>query len=101
MPWLPVVLNAEPFWHRHRGPFVLVVSRPMVTKRGFWRSERLSGSSDGLTTQEEAYALLTDPRDTIDGVSIWSEREEMFVMNYRKSDIEEGGAHAHTASTSA
>lgn len=89
MPWLPTILLAEPFWRRHRGPFVLVVSRPMVTKPRFWRSERLSGSSDGQTAQEEAHALLTDPRDTIDGVSVWSLREEQFVMNYRKTDIEQ------------
>jgi hypothetical protein len=92
MPWLPKILLAEPFWARHRGPFTLCISRPSAKKgkTGFYTTEWLQGSSEGPDAQDEAYALLTDPRDTITVVSVWSEREQSYSMNYRKGDIKCG-----------
>jgi len=91
MPWLPKILEAEPFWVRHRGPFVLCICRPhpkpLKARANFNTSEWLKGSSEGPDVQNEAYALLTDPNDTISAVSVWSEREQSFSMNYRRSDI--------------
>ena len=87
MPWHPKVAEAEPFWVRHRGPFVLLIGRPHKKKRGFFTSEWLVGSEEGPEAQAAAYALLTDPRDTISTVSVWSEREQSFSMNYRRQDV--------------
>lgn len=75
---------AEPFWTRHRGPYTLLVGRPHPKKAGFSRSEWLPGSVDGPDVPEEAKALLDDPRDTIDLVSVFSESEQQFVGGYRK-----------------
>ena len=87
MPWHPKILLAEPFWARHRGPFTLVVCRPHKKKPGFFTNQCLQGSSEGPDAQAEAYALLTDPRDTITVVSVWSEREQSYSMNYRRADV--------------
>ena len=89
MPWLPKILLAEPFWARHRGPFVLCLTRPHPKKKaGFHTSDWLKGTSDGPTIQDEAFALLTDPRDTITDIAVWSLSEQSHVMVYRKGDIE-------------
>ena len=90
MPWHERITNAEPFWMRHTGPFKLCVGRPhknQKRKPNTFCSEWLQGSDDGPECQEAAYALLTDPRDTINTVSVWSEREESFSMNYRRRDV--------------
>jgi hypothetical protein len=67
----------------HRGPYLFCVSRPFATKPGFYRSEWLKGTVDRGDVGEEALALLTDPRDTIVNVAIWSEREQAFVTLIR------------------
>lgn len=67
----------------HRGPYRLLVSRPFATKPGFHRSEWLPGQVDGADVEDEAQALLADPRDTINYVSVWSEREQQFVTGFR------------------
>lgn len=64
---------------RHRGPYRLCVVRPFVTKPGFYRSQWLDGAVDGGEVEDEARALLADPRDTITYVGLWSEREQQFV----------------------
>ena len=75
-----------PFWTRHRGPYLLRVTRPVTTKPGFFRSEPLIGKTfTGEEAESEALALLTDPRDTICNVAVWSEREEQCVMSYEKT----------------
>lgn len=63
----------------HRGPFRLVVVRPFATKPGFFRSEWLKGEVERDDVVEEARSLLTDPRDTIVGVYVWSVREECYA----------------------
>lgn len=87
MPWKDSITLAEPFWNRHRGPFILMIGRPHKKKKGFYTSEWLTGAEEGPEAQAAAYALLTDPRDTICTISVWSEREQSFSMNYRKGDI--------------
>ena len=68
----------------HRGPFRFLVTRPFVTKPGFRRSEWLKGTVDGLDAEQEAQALLDDPRDTIVSVHLWSERESCFVTTWSR-----------------
>ena len=79
---------SEPFYKRHRGPFRLQVTRPFVTKPGFYRTEVLKGSVDGPDVEDEANALMNDTRDTIIGVSVWSEKEEQFIFGFQKKGVE-------------
>lgn len=72
---------------KYRGPFRLMVVRPFATKPGFFRSEWLPGVVDSADITAEARALLTDPRDSIVTVDIWSEREQKFIHTYRKGDV--------------
>lgn len=69
----------EPFTSRHRGPYQLLVIRPFKTKVGFYRSEWLSGETQSDEVMDEVDALLTDPRDNISSIHIWSIKEEQFV----------------------
>lgn len=48
---------------------------------GFFKTELLPGSVDRDDVEEEAAALLSNPRDTIVGVDVWSESEECFVTS--------------------
>ena len=75
----------------HRGPFTFMVSRPMKTKAGFWRSEWLPGQTDGEDVVSEALALLTDPRDTIKSVCVHSIPEQTHVYTFRTGDIQQEG----------
>lgn len=70
----------------HRGPYRLHVARPIKSKPGFYRSEWLKGSVDADDVPDEALSLLTDPRDSIVSVTIWSEREQCFVMSFTAAD---------------
>lgn len=80
----------ESTWYdRHRGPFVLNVVRPGKKKNCLTcaTSEWLKGSiREGKDTEEQALALLNDPRDTISSVHVWSETEQQFVMGYNKKE---------------
>lgn len=68
---------------RHRGPYRLEVTRPFTTKAGFFRTEWLPGIVESEDVGDEALALLSDPRDTIVSVGVWSEREQQFVTTIR------------------
>jgi len=86
------LVAAEPFYVRHRGPFLLCLSRPHKTPqkalRGFWTVEWLrTAVTDGQDALEEARALLEDPRDNIEAVHIHSETEQQFVGAVRKADV--------------
>jgi hypothetical protein len=70
--------------NNHRGPYRLMVTRPFVTKPGFFRSEWLTGEIDRDDVESEARALLGDPRDTIHSVHIWSVREQQFVGSLKE-----------------
>ena len=80
----PQTGRALPFWTKRRGPYRLVVERPFVTKPGFYRLEWLPGEVAGEDVEAEALALLTDPRDTINNVAVWSLYDEQFVMSYER-----------------
>lgn len=71
----------HPVLERHRGPYTLAVTRP--TRRGF-ATEWLSGLVDAEEVEDEARALVTDPRDTITHVSVWSEKENCYVLVVRR-----------------
>ena len=71
----------------HRGPFLLNVVRP-GKKAGFNSSEWLKGSVEKADVEEEVHALLTDPRDSITAVSVWSELEEQFAGTFTLRDID-------------
>lgn len=64
------------FLNNHRGPFRFCVSRP--GKKGS-ETEWLKGESARDDVEAEARALLTDHRDTITHVSVWSVAENQFV----------------------
>ena len=70
------------FLNNHRGPFRLVVTRPLAKKPGFFTTEWLKGETSGDEVFSEAQALLADPRDTITHVNVWSVTEESFVGGY-------------------
>jgi hypothetical protein len=74
---------AEPFHMRHKGPYQLQLLRPAAGKRCKWSTECLAGSVDGLDCEAESMALLTDPRDCIVAVAVWSIPESQHVCTYR------------------
>lgn len=74
-----------PFYVRHRGTFTLMVGRQTPTQKMKWHTETLRGKSlRGEEVEAEALALLADPRDSIDAVYVYSDREQRHVMTYRR-----------------
>ena len=71
----------------HRGPYRLIVMRPIAHKPGFGKVEHLKGDVDTDDVVSEAFALLTDPRDTIEHVAVWSVCEGAYIGVLRKSDV--------------
>ena len=67
---------------RHRGPYRFCVVRPSKGKTPH-RTEWLSGEVSGDQVDEEAEALLTDPRDSIIAINVWSLKEEQYVWSYK------------------
>ena len=61
----------------HRGPFRLCIIRP-GNKPRFYRSEWLAGETERADIEDECAALLSDPRDTILRVHVWSVPEQTF-----------------------
>lgn len=75
MPW-------NPFEH-HRGPYRLQVIRETPTRKMPWHIESLPGTVEPEDIPGEAEALLTDPRDTITAVLVYSDSENQHVTTYR------------------
>lgn len=73
----------NPFDH-HRGPYVLQVSRPAPKRKYPVTMETLRGTVHGSEVEEEAKALLADPRDTITAVFVWSVPEQQHIVTYRR-----------------
>jgi hypothetical protein len=75
---------SETSLRRHRGPFVLKGWRP-PTKAGKPTASKLPEAVilAKAVQREEVLELcesfLTDPRDTLTEVEVWSEREDQFV----------------------
>ena len=72
---------------RHRGPFALTVCRETPTRKLKWHTEALKGTFRAGDVREEAQMLLTDPRDAITAVYVWSVREQQHVFTLRKQDF--------------
>ena len=70
---------------RHRGPFLFCLTRPGVKSR--FKSEWLKSEVASEDVWEEAKALLSDPRDTISAIHVWSQRENMFVVGLTQRDL--------------
>lgn len=82
-------MSAAPGWlARHRGPFLFCVSRPdsrgKRMGKNFHTSEWLPGLVEKADAVAEAVALLTDSRDTVRSVALWSVKEEQFVGGFRR-----------------
>ena len=73
-----------PWRTRHRGPYRFHVARSHPKKAGLRQSEWLTGVVDADDVPADARALLSDPRDTILVVHVWSQREGQYVMTFRK-----------------
>ena len=71
------------FLDNHRGPFRLMLTRPYVTRKGFYRSEWIMGLTERDDVESEALGYLTDPRDTVIGVNVWSASEQQFIGGYK------------------
>lgn len=71
------------FLDNHRGPFKFNVTRPHRSKPNTFTSEWLEGLVDRDDVEEEARALLDDPRDTIIGVDVWSTKEQQFIGGFK------------------
>ncbi len=82
-------MSEQPGWLiAHRGPFLFLVDRPDTkahkNKTGVYRtSEWLKGEVEKDDVVLEAETLISDPRDTILGVSVWSVKEGCFVGGFR------------------
>ena len=80
---MPTRSFAEIF-RRHRGPYSLIVWRTFkqgdkvtITKKELERS---------ADPEADAKMFLTDPRDCVTSVDVWSEKEEQFVTTVRRED---------------
>jgi hypothetical protein len=73
--------DAARWQSRHRGPYRFLVTRPSKG-RNKWRSEWLPGQVPTWDAEDEAQALLTDKRDSILVVQVWSVKEDQFVMTF-------------------
>lgn len=83
---LPILLD------RYRGTFTLNVLRLEHRRRdagGFYmkgkllKGEWLKGEIEREDVVDEVEAILTDPRDHVIMVSVWSNRHNCFVSNIR------------------
>jgi flagellar biosynthesis regulator FlaF len=82
---------AETFTSRHRGPFLFQLTRakpPTSKAKLLVEIETLTGTVLGEDCADEAKALLTDPRDSILSVSVWSVPEQQHVHTYRREEYE-------------
>jgi len=85
-----------------------MLSRAHPKKPGFSTTQWTQSSTrDGQEAVEEAWALIDDPRDTIEAVYFFSLSEQQFVGAVRKTDdrtlgsTSEGGEDVRQVSTSA
>lgn len=76
-------MTDDDYLARHRGPYRLVATRRTTVRREPYRTDWLTGAVEREDLSAEALALLTDPRDTIVAVDVWSVTEQQFVHTYR------------------
>lgn len=72
----------EPFYTRHHGPYQLQISRTDLASDTGFKVSILPGEVAGSDAESEAMALLSDPRDTITSVSVWSIPESQHVTTF-------------------
>ncbi len=76
---------------RHRGPFLFCLTRPVEKTKnwatGRYSSEWLKSEVQKEDVVEEARSLLTDPRDTVSSIGVWSQKENVFVTLIRTKDL--------------
>lgn len=72
---------------RHRGPYTFQLYRP-ASKPGFHTSEWVPGVVSKDDVIELATMHLTDPRDTVEDIGVWSQTEGQFVTVIRRKDIQ-------------
>ena len=77
----------NPFEH-HRGPYMFGVMRETPRRKMPYHYDALPGKVEVEDIESEARALLSDKRDTITSVYVWSETEQQHIMTYRRQDFE-------------
>jgi hypothetical protein len=72
---------------RHRGPFLFCICRPVEKAKNWvgdrYASEWLKSEVQSEDVGAEAMSLLTDPRDTICHVAVWSQKENQFITGIK------------------
>jgi hypothetical protein len=77
-------MMATPFYTRHKGPYQLQVLRLAQSGKHKHSVACLEAPVDaGEDVETECMALLTDPRDTIVAVAVWSVPESQHVATFR------------------
>ena len=76
-------MNWNPFEH-HRGPYVLGVMRETPKRRMKYHYDALPGKVEVEDIEAEAKALLSDKRDTITSVYVFSVHEDQHVTTYTR-----------------
>lgn len=76
----------NPFDH-HRGPYVLGVIRETPKRKVKWHYDALPGNVERDDISGEARALLSDKRDTITSVFVFSVTEAQHVTTYKRRDF--------------
>lgn len=75
-------INLRPVYQNHRGPYTLMILRKVGEKAGGLdkiKSETINKSYSAEDAHEEARMLVNDPRDTIEGVYVFSENEQQYI----------------------
>lgn len=67
--------------------FCVMRPHPSPRKKGFFQTEWLHGGVDKDEAESEALALLNDPRDTIVGVYLWSDRWNQFAGKWKREAV--------------
>lgn len=76
----------NPYDH-HRGPYVFGVVRETPARKIKWHYYPLPGHVEVDDIRDEAAALLSDPRDTITSVIVFSVAEAQHVTTYKRRDF--------------
>jgi hypothetical protein len=75
-------------FEHHRGPYVFGVMRETPKRKMKYHYDALPGKVEVDDIREEARALLSDKRDTITSVYVYSVSEEQHVTTYTRRDFD-------------
>jgi hypothetical protein len=79
------VSTQREIYGRHRGPYTLLLTREMKTeKKSTLVNDHMTGPFSGEEAHEEARMLVTDPRENILDVHVFSNTEGQFIGAYYK-----------------